>query len=113
MAASFWWLLAPGRWREQYYGLAPAPQGTAINKSLSALANVIQALREKSSHVPYRNSKLTHMLASSLGGDSKTLMVCNITARRDCISESVNSLRFAAKVSDTIVGSAKNGNAHS
>ena len=45
-----------------------------INKSLSALGDVIQSLVGKSSHTPYRNSKLTMMLKDSLGGDSKTLM---------------------------------------
>merc|ERR1719240_2167207 len=47
-----------------------------INKSLSALGDVISSLVSKSGHVPYRNSKLTMVLKDSLGGDSKTLMIC-------------------------------------
>jgi kinesin family protein C1 len=43
----------------------------AINKSLSTLATVVQAVRLKSSHVPYRDSKLTYVLSDALGGDAK------------------------------------------
>ncbi|KAK2085143.1 Kinesin-like protein kifc3 [Saguinus oedipus] len=46
-----------------------------INKSLSALGDVIAALRSHQGHVPFRNSKLTYLLQDSLSGDSKTLMV--------------------------------------
>lgn len=51
-----------------------------INKSLSALGDVIAALRSRQGHVPFRNSKLTYLLQDSLSGDSKTLMVVQVRA---------------------------------
>lgn len=51
-----------------------------INKSLSALGDVIYALRSRQSHVPFRNSKLTYLLQDSLSGDSKTLMMVQVGA---------------------------------
>ncbi|KAL4095492.1 hypothetical protein PRIC1_008866 [Phytophthora ramorum] len=73
-------------------------EATSINKSLSALGNVICALAKKSTHVPFRDSKLTHFLSSSLGGDSKTLMICNLSPLGTHRDETLNSLRFAKMV---------------
>lgn len=67
-----------------------------INKSLSALGNVINALTEAKagSHIPYRDSKLTRILQESLGGNSQTCLVitCSLSAYND--RETLSTLRF-------------------
>ncbi|KAL9975125.1 hypothetical protein ACROYT_G012243 [Oculina patagonica] len=60
-----------------------------INKSLSSLGDVIHSLKNKTSHVPYRNSKLTYLLQESLGGDSKTLMVVQVAPVEKNVAETV------------------------
>ncbi|XP_073356724.1 kinesin-like protein KIN-14O isoform X3 [Aegilops tauschii subsp. strangulata] len=72
-------------------------EGKAINLSLSALGDVIAALRRKRSHVPYRNSKLTQILSDSLGDGSKVVMVVHISPSKDDVGETICSLGFAKR----------------
>lgn len=78
-----------------------------INKSLSSLANVFSSLHSKSAHIPYRNSKLTHMLQPCFAGEGKAMMIVNLSPETDDKSESLCSLRFAGQVSSTELGRAK------
>eukprot|EP00051_Salpingoeca_urceolata_P026931 m.479338 g.479338 ORF g.479338 m.479338 type:complete len:909 (+) comp21408_c0_seq1:82-2808(+) len=82
-------------------------EATSINKSLSSLGDVIHALGAKQKHIPYRNSKLTHLLQDSLGGHAKTLMVVQISPVLKNVQESVCSLNFAQRVRAVELGGAK------
>ena len=71
-------------------------EATKINLSLSALGNVISALVDgKSSHIPYRDSKLTRILQDSLGGNTKTVMCANAGPADYNYDESLSTLRYA------------------
>eukprot|EP00931_Biecheleriopsis_adriatica_P116958 TRINITY_DN92533_c0_g1_i1.p1 TRINITY_DN92533_c0_g1~~TRINITY_DN92533_c0_g1_i1.p1 ORF type:complete len:747 (-),score=218.15 TRINITY_DN92533_c0_g1_i1:48-2063(-) len=75
-----------------------AKEAIAINKSLSALGDVIASRASKNPHTPYRNSILTHFLQDSLGGDSKTLMLLQLNPCASHVEETQCSLTFGARV---------------
>tara|TARA_B100000073_G_scaffold86961_1_gene67726 strand:- start:46 stop:3765 length:3720 start_codon:yes stop_codon:yes gene_type:complete len=73
-------------------------EAQAINKSLSALGDVISALASEQQHIPYRNHKLTMLMSDSLGGNAKTLMFVNVSPTDGNIEETQNSLTYATRV---------------
>ncbi|KAK8383348.1 hypothetical protein O3P69_011669 [Scylla paramamosain] len=71
-----------------------------INKSLMVLGTCIAALsdhRRKDGHIPYRDSKLTKLLADSLAGNGVTLMIACVSPAKSNISETLNTLRYASR----------------
>lgn len=74
-------------------------EANAINKSLSALGNVIAILGEgKGGFIPYRDNKLTMLMKDSLGGNAKTLMFVNVSPAEMNADESNTSLQYAKRV---------------
>eukprot|EP00892_Ulva_mutabilis_P007644 jgi/Ulvmu1/5251/UM022_0044.1 len=82
-------------------------EAQSINKSLSALGDVIAALRSGLPHIPYRNSKLTQVLQDSLQGGSKVLLMCNVSPEQADVSETLSSLGFAERASKVALGNAR------
>ncbi|XP_069140812.1 kinesin-like protein KIFC3 isoform X4 [Argopecten irradians] len=82
-------------------------EAAAINKSLSALGQVFQALRTSQLHIPYRNSKLTQILQPSLGGDAKACLFVNVSPDVNNSSETVSTLTFGANAKQVALGQAK------
>lgn len=76
-----------------------------INQSLSALANVINALADGKPHIPFRDSKLTRILQQSLGGNCKTALMVACSPHSNNEAETLSSLRFGqrAKTIKTVV----------
>lgn len=76
-------------------------EATNINKSLSTLGlvimNLVSVSNGKSVHVPYRDSKLTFLLQDSLGGNSKTIIIANISPSSSCSLETLSTLKFAQR----------------
>ncbi|WCJ33783.1 phragmoplast orienting kinesin 2 [Euphorbia peplus] len=72
-----------------------------INKSLSTLGHVIMILVDvangRTRHIPYRDSRLTFLLQDSLGGNSKTMIIANVSPSICCTAETLNTLKFAQR----------------
>jgi len=68
-----------------------------INKSLSALSNVIKALADGKGHTPFRDSKLTLILRNSLGGNTKTSLLLAASPHPDNVTETISTLRFGER----------------
>nr|XP_018262811.1 uncharacterized protein I303_04295 [Kwoniella dejecticola CBS 10117]OBR84969.1 hypothetical protein I303_04295 [Kwoniella dejecticola CBS 10117] len=85
-------------------------EGKHINQSLLALREVINKLTErtKASHVPYRNSKLTHLLENALGGDSNICVICTMSAEEEHCAETLETLKFAGRCSQVKTNAKKN-----
>ena len=77
-------------------------EGANINRSLLALGNCITLLFQNSekktkSYIPYRDSKLTRLLKDSLGGNSRTVMIANISPANNSYDETSNTLKYASR----------------
>ncbi|KAM6467617.1 kinesin-like protein KIF25 isoform 2-T2 [Liasis olivaceus] len=81
-----------------------------INRSLSALADVLGAISEQHSHIPYRNSKLTHLLQDAIGGDAKLLILLCVSPSQKYITESLQTLGFGSRAQQVQRGHAKKRN---
>ncbi|KAI5325565.1 hypothetical protein L3X38_034639 [Prunus dulcis] len=74
-----------------------AREAGEINKSLLTLGRVINALVEHSTHIPYRDSKLTRLLRDSLGGKTKTCIIATISPTAQCMEETLSTLDYACR----------------
>lgn len=72
-----------------------AAEAGLINKSLLTLGRVINALVERSSHIPYRESKLTRLLQDSLGGRTKTCIIATLSPAKSNLEETISTLDYA------------------
>ncbi|ORX37881.1 kinesin motor domain-domain-containing protein [Kockovaella imperatae] len=84
-------------------------EGKHINQSLLALREVINKLSDKKRpHIPYRDSKLTHLLENALGGESNICVICTISADQEHASETLETLKFAGRCSQVETKAKKN-----
>ncbi|OIW17395.1 hypothetical protein TanjilG_22507 [Lupinus angustifolius] len=84
-------------------------EGSYINKSLLTLATVISKLtEEKPSHIPYRDSKLTRLLQSSLSGHGRVSLICPVTPSSSSTEETHNTLKFAHRAKHIEIQAAQN-----
>jgi len=75
-------------------------EANSINVALSALSQVINALANKQNFIPYRSSVITLLLRESLGGNSKTIMVCAVSPADDNALETWSTLRYAQRAKE-------------
>ena len=74
-------------------------EAQAINKSLTFLEQVVVALGSKSrEHIPFRQSRLTHLLKDSLGGNTRTRVIATIHSDRANLEETISTLKFAQRM---------------
>lgn len=84
-------------------------EGSYINKSLLTLGTVISKLTEgKSTHIPYRDSKLTRLLQSSLSGHGRVSLICTVTPASSNSEETHNTLKFAHRAKRIEIQAAQN-----
>ncbi|XP_041349657.1 kinesin-like protein KIF12 isoform X4 [Gigantopelta aegis] len=86
--------------KDQNLGAGVLSESNSINKSLLVLGNCISHLgdsKRRHGHIPYRDSKLTKLLADSLGGNGVTLMITCITPSSYNVTETMNTLRYASR----------------
>ena len=84
------------RFPEQEVGSDRISELTSINSSLSALATVVASLTDRhKTHIPYRDSKLTHILQDSLGGNCSTTFIVTVSPSEMSAEESISTLKFA------------------
>lgn len=84
-------------------------EGSYINKSLLTLGTVIGKLSEgKATHVPYRDSKLTRLLQSSLGGHGHVSLICTVTPASSNMEETHNTLKFASRAKRVEIYASRN-----
>ncbi|GMH88197.1 hypothetical protein TL16_g11084 [Triparma laevis f. inornata] len=93
--------------RTSYVGFV---EGNAINSSLLTLGTVISKLAEggRGSHIPYRDSKLTRLLQTSLGGNAKTAMIAAISPAERNRDETTSTLRYASRAKQIVNHASKN-----
>ncbi|KAG8745374.1 hypothetical protein FRC10_008233 [Ceratobasidium sp. 414] len=75
-------------------------ESAAINKSLSVLGQVVHALNQRATRIPYRDSKLTRILQDALGGSSISLLICNIAPGARFKQDTLNTLNFASRTKE-------------
>ncbi|KAA3672334.1 kinesin family member C2/C3 [Paragonimus westermani] len=92
-------------------GEMEAMEAKQLGRSLITLARIFDMLADKEPggkiHVPFRDSKLTHLLKPTLTGDAKFLLIVTVNTRRSCLDASMRSLKLAVKASSIALGQAK------